>query len=68
MLGSIWKDQAASAFGIFKFVQSIITGIAFLYTPELGFYWQLLLATIFMIAGTVSGVMIELKSRKEIVN
>ena len=68
MLGSIWKDQSASAFGIFKFVQSIITGIAFLYTPNLGFYWQLLLATIFMIAGTLSGVMIELKSRREIVN
>jgi len=68
MLGSIWKDQAASAFGIFKFVQSIITGIAFLYTPVLGFYWQLLIATIFAVAGTVTSVMIELKSRREIVN
>ena len=68
MLGSIWKDQAASAFGIFKFVQSIITGIAFLYTPVLGFYWQLLIAAIFAVAGTVTSVMIELKSRREIVN
>merc|ERR1712154_475590 len=38
ILGSVFKDQAASAFGLFKFVQSMATGIYFFYSSHLGFY------------------------------
>jgi len=64
ILGGVFKAQAASAFGIFKFVQSIATGICFFYSPYLGFYWQLLIATIFNILGTITSVRLELWSRK----
>ena len=68
MLGDIWKDQAASAFALFKFVQSISTAASFFYSPWLGFYWQLLIAAISNIAGTVASVILEIQRRKNIEN
>ena len=65
ILGGFWKDQAASAFGLFKFVQSLATMASFFYAPHLGFYWQLLILTIFCIAGTVACLRVEQLSRKQ---
>jgi len=66
ILGSVFKDQAASAFGLFKFVQSMATGIYFFYSSHLGFYWQLLIIVIFDILGTITSVRLELWSRRQV--
>jgi len=65
ILAGFWKDQSASAFGLFKFVQSLATCASFFYAPYLGFYWQLLILTIFCIAGTVACLRVEQLSRKQ---
>ena len=42
-MGGIYKNEAASAFGIFKFVQSGGSALAFLYSPVLGFHLQVMM-------------------------
>ena len=65
ILGSVYKDQAASAFGLFKFAQSFATAVYFFYSSYLGFYWQLLIVAIFNILGTITSVRLELWSRRQ---
>jgi len=60
MLGGIWSDQPACAFGLFKFVQSLGSAIYFFYSWKLGFYWQLLILAVFDIVGTIAGVKVEM--------
>ena len=67
VLGGFYKDQAASAFGIFKFVQSLASAVSFFYSPYLGFHWQLLILTIFCTLGTATFVRIDLFSRRKII-
>lgn len=64
VLGGFYKDQAASAFGIFKFVQSLASAISFFYSPFLGFHWQLLILAIFCVAGTGCFVKLDLIATK----
>ena len=64
ILGGFFKDQAASAFGIFKFVQSLASAINFFYSPYLGFHYQLLILAIFNVVGTLAFVRLELISRR----
>jgi len=65
MLGGIFQDQAASAFGIFKFVQSLASAIYFFYSPYLQFQYQLLILAIFSILGTVACIKLEIDSNKK---
>ena len=64
ILGGFFKEQAASAFAIFKFVQSMASCCCFLYAPFLGFHWQLLILAVFCVAGTITFVRIELITRR----
>ena len=64
ILGGFFKDQAASAFGIFKFVQSLASAINFFYSPYLGFHYQLLILAVFNVFGTFAFVRLELISRR----
>lgn len=66
ILGGFYKDQAASAFGIFKFVQSLASAISFFYSPFLGFHWQLLILAIFCVAGTGTFVKLDLIATKSV--
>jgi hypothetical protein len=43
LLGGAFKVDSASAFAIFKFMQSGSSAIAFAYSSKLGLYWQLLI-------------------------
>jgi hypothetical protein len=43
LLGGAFKEDSASAFAIFKFMQSGSSSIAFAYSSSLGLYWQLLI-------------------------
>ena len=64
ILGGYWKENAASAFGIFKFVQSLASAISFFYSAYLGFHWQLLILTIFSVLGSFACVKVELITRR----
>ena len=48
-MGGIYKNEAASAFGIFKFVQSGGSALAFLYSPVLGFHLQVMMMMMMII-------------------
>ena len=67
MLAGIWVDHPASAFGLFKFVQSLASCFGFIYSGfGVGFYWQLLLAVIFNIFGTIAAIKIEMEYDAEL--
>merc|ERR1719348_1541182 len=59
ILGGAFKDQSSSAFAIFKFIQSLSTAIAFFYSPYLGLQWQLLIAVVFDILGSIAFCKVE---------
>jgi len=65
ILGGVFVEKSASAFGIFKFVQSIASAIAFFYSSYIELHWQLLIVAIFDVVGTIACVWVELDSRKK---
>jgi len=64
ILGGVFVEQSASAFGIFKFVQSLASATAFVYSSRIALHWQLLIIAIFDVLGTAACVKVELDSRK----
>ena len=63
ILGGAFKEQSAAGFAIFKFMQSLSRAIAFFYSPYLTLQWQLLIAVVLDVAGTVTFCMVEWESR-----
>ncbi|KAK9499697.1 hypothetical protein O3M35_002699 [Rhynocoris fuscipes] len=53
-LGTIFSDESAPAFAIFKFTQSIAACIAFIYAIYIGLHAQLIILVIFAILGTLT--------------
>jgi hypothetical protein len=49
MLGSVFSNDSASAFAIFKFVQSLSAAIAFFYSNLLSLYFQVFKKTYFVV-------------------
>lgn len=64
ILGGAFKEQSASAFAIFKFMQSLSCAVAFFYSPYLSLKWQLLAAVLLDIVGTVCFCKVEWASNK----
>ena len=64
ILGGFFKDQAASAFAIYKFAQSLTSAIYFFYSPYLGFHYQLLVLAVFSVTGTLGFVKVENEARR----
>ena len=64
ILGGTFKENSASAFAIFKFMQSFAAAIAFWYSPLLKLYWQLLIAVVLDILGTIAFCTVEWKRNK----
>ena len=62
LIGSVWKDNSAPAFAIFKFVQSGLAAIAFFYSKHLELPYQLLLLGIFCISGTISFIFMDIRN------
>ncbi|XP_053309919.1 UNC93-like protein MFSD11 isoform X2 [Spea bombifrons] len=60
ILGSLYAEDSAPAFAIFKFVQSISTAVAFFYSNYLLLQWQLLIMVIFGFFGTIAFFFVEL--------
>ena len=63
LLGDVYKEEAASAFGLLKFVQSVAAACSYFYSPYLGFYWQLLILSVLNITGTAAFVRADKKAR-----
>ncbi|XP_018411187.1 PREDICTED: UNC93-like protein MFSD11 isoform X3 [Nanorana parkeri] len=59
ILGTLYSDDSAPAFAIFKFVQSITAAVAFFYSNYLLLQWQLLIMVIFGFFGTISFFFVE---------
>ncbi len=59
ILGGTFREHSASAFAIMKFMQCLAASIAFWYSPVLGLYWQLLIAVIFDVLGTIAFCTVE---------
>ncbi|XP_063315041.1 UNC93-like protein MFSD11 [Pelobates fuscus] len=59
ILGSLYAEDSAPAFAIFKFVQSISAAIAFFYSNYLLLQWQLLIMVVFGFFGTISFFFVE---------
>jgi len=64
LLSAAYKDNAAPAFAIFKFMQSGSAFIAFVYAPVLGLWWQLLICVVFDILGTITFCVVEWEAHK----
>ncbi|KAH9413623.1 DUF895 domain membrane protein [Dermatophagoides pteronyssinus] len=65
ILGTLYADNSAPAFALFKFFQSIACACAFFYTPYFNLYIQLAILAIFASMGTLSFVIVEWKLRQQ---
>ena len=64
LIGSVFKDDSAAAFAIFKFSQSCLAAVAFFYSNHLELPYQLLILVIFCICGTATFCYVELSTRR----
>ena len=63
ILAGSFGDNSSSAFGIFKFYQSMATAIGFAYASYLELHWQLLIVGIFNFLGTFACIKLEIDFR-----
>uniref|UniRef100_A0A2L2Y784 UNC93-like protein MFSD11 n=1 Tax=Parasteatoda tepidariorum TaxID=114398 RepID=A0A2L2Y784_PARTP len=72
ILGSVYSEDSAPAFALFKFFQSIAAAIAFFYSTKLILPFQLLILIIFAVMGTFTFWYVEwtqyIESTKKTVN
>ncbi|XP_026668797.1 UNC93-like protein MFSD11 [Ceratina calcarata] len=68
LLGSIFVQNSAPAFALFKFCQSVAAAVSFAYSNVLGLYIQLLVLTISIVAGTATFCYVEYAVRREKMN
>ncbi|XP_036408740.1 UNC93-like protein MFSD11 [Megalops cyprinoides] len=59
ILGSVYAEQSAPAFTIFKFIQSICAAVAFFYSGYLLLSWQLLVMVLIGFVGTLCFFVVE---------
>ena len=55
------KSDSAPAFALYKFAQSFTAAVGFFYASVLALNWQLLIITVFAIAGACSFLLVEYK-------
>uniref|UniRef100_A0A667X4D0 Major facilitator superfamily domain containing 11 n=1 Tax=Myripristis murdjan TaxID=586833 RepID=A0A667X4D0_9TELE len=54
IIGFMFRDNSAPAFAVFKFIQSIMAALAFLYSNFLPLHWQLLILVLVGFLGSLS--------------
>ncbi|XP_059413591.1 UNC93-like protein MFSD11 [Carassius carassius] len=59
IVGFLFRDDSASAFAVFKFVQSITAAVAFFYSNYLLLHWQLLIMVLMGFMGTITFFVVE---------
>lgn len=63
ILGSVWSEDSAPAFALFKFTQSIAAAISFFYSSFFGLHVQLSILLVTSIVGTMSFCKVEWLTR-----
>ena len=63
-LGTVFKDDSAAGFAIFKFAQSAFAAAAFFYSKEVELPWQLLFLAVLCVIGTATFCYVELQVRR----
>lgn len=66
ILGGVYADDSASAFAIFKFIQSVAAAACFFYASHIGLYIQLGVLLFLAVIGTICFVCVEWSVKKEI--
>ncbi|KAJ8683273.1 hypothetical protein QAD02_019065 [Eretmocerus hayati] len=64
LLGTIYAQDSASAFALFKFCQSVAAASSFFYSNRVTLHGQLAILTISMILGTCAFCYVEIKHRR----
>lgn len=64
IIGSLYSDNSAPAFAIFKFVQSGLAAVSFFYSSHLQLQWQLLFLAIFSIIGTSTFIAVDVSNQR----
>ncbi|KAK7791075.1 hypothetical protein R5R35_000500 [Gryllus longicercus] len=64
VLGSVWSEDSAPAFALFKFTQSLAAAACFFYSSHLGLYAQLGILVVLSIIGTISFCFVEWKAKE----
>jgi MFS family permease len=64
IIGSLFRDNSAQAFAIFKFFQSALAAGAFFYSSHLELSYQLLFLAIFCVLGTITFCIVERKVKR----
>ncbi|XP_063077592.1 UNC93-like protein MFSD11 [Engraulis encrasicolus] len=54
IVGYVFREDSAPAFAVFKFIQSIMAAVAFLYSNYLLLHWQLLILVLSCFLGTIT--------------
>ncbi|KAF2897951.1 hypothetical protein ILUMI_08226 [Ignelater luminosus] len=65
MLGGVFANDSASAFAIFKFVQSVAAAACFFYASHTGLYIQLGILILLAVLGTVTFVAVEWSVKRQ---
>ncbi|KAI2804911.1 DUF895 domain membrane protein [Blomia tropicalis] len=65
ILGTLYSDNSAPAFALFKFFQSMACACALFYASATNLYIQLCILAIFASLGTMTFVLVEWRNRKE---
>ncbi|XP_003704460.1 UNC93-like protein MFSD11 [Megachile rotundata] len=65
LLGTLYAQNNASAFALFKFCQSLAAAVSFAYSNVIGLYIQLLILVISIIVGTITFCFVERIARIE---
>ena len=64
IIGSLYSDNSAPAFAIFKFVQSGLAAVSFFYSSHLQLQWQLLFLAIFSVIGTSTFIAVDVSNQR----
>ena len=64
IIGSVFKDDSAAGFAIFKFAQSALAAAAFFYSNVIELPYQLLILVILCVLGTITFCTVELQVRR----
>lgn len=64
IIGSVFKDDSAAGFAIFKFAQSAMAAAAFFYSNQIELPYQLLILVVLCVLGTATFCIVELQTRK----
>ncbi|XP_066996163.1 UNC93-like protein MFSD11 [Anabrus simplex] len=63
ILGSVWAEDSAPAFALFKFTQSVAAAASFFYSSAIGLYAQLGILVVLATASIITFCLVEWQSR-----